>query len=59
MGAASVLYGEKVLMYVDGASAPSGYEAIASVTYDDGRIEDSGLDLVLALQRVRIIKVVA
>ncbi|MCH8061775.1 MAG: nucleotide-binding protein [Chloroflexi bacterium] len=59
MGAASVLYGEKVLLYVDSASAPSGHEAITSVTYDHMRIEDSGLDLVLALHRAGIIRVVA
>ena len=59
LGAASVLYGEKVLLYVDAASPPTGYEAIASVTYENGRIEDSGLDLVLALHRAGIIRVVA
>ncbi len=59
MGAASVLYGEKVLLFVDGASGPAGYEAFTSVTFDNTKIEDSGLDLVLALHRAGIIRVVA
>ncbi|MCH7625922.1 MAG: nucleotide-binding protein [Chloroflexi bacterium] len=59
IGAASVLYGEKVLLYVDGASTPAGHEAVASVTYDRSRIADSGLDLVMALHKAGIIRVVA
>ncbi len=59
MGAASVLYGEKVLLYVDAASARPGYEAFTTVTFDNTKIEDSGMDLVLALNKAGIIRVVA
>lgn len=59
IGAASVLYGEKVLLFVDGESRPSGYEALASVTFDRASIKDSGMDLLLALHRAGIIRVVA
>ncbi|MCH8870069.1 MAG: nucleotide-binding protein [Chloroflexi bacterium] len=59
MGAASVLYGEKVILFVDSASGPSGHEAFTSVTFNSTRIEDSGMDLVLALHRAGIIRVVA
>ena len=59
MGAASVLYGKKVLLFVDAASGPAGYEAFTSVTFNSTRIEDSGMDLVLALHKAGIIRVVA
>ena len=59
MGAASVLYREKVLLYVDAASGRPGYEAFTTVKFDSTKIEDSGMDLVLALNRAGIIRVVA
>ncbi len=59
MGAASVLYGKKVLLFVDGATGQPGHEAFTSVTFNNARVEDSGMDLVLALHKAGIIRVVA
>ena len=60
LGAASVLYGEKVIIFKeDGITFPSDFSNIGYISFDDKGIEAKALDLIKELISMGSVKIVS